>query len=388
MSRRIKELKKTRNVPRISTPKAPPGYRASSRGYVSMGPVSSVATAPVAIGNSIRGSKTLSIPTKDGVTTIGRDFMFTPIGSGTVVTWTSVGGTPLTPAAFSDSSLRQYMQMYQKFKWKRLVVHYITSSPTSANGDVMFYYGKNRASVFINQTSNQLLPLVMSDPNTIIGPQWTNHSAEMDITSDWKSTDYGMTQNVDDDAAGELFLLSKTSTTDSPGYVVFDYEIEFKDRQITPRLLSLPIPRIQYNQANIGKVLGAVSSGNPVFLTNLGTNISSTPSTLPAGFSPGDIYKIIVDLTNSNSSSWVAITPAQLMHSVGGFNVNLSLQDGTTLYLAVGNIGNLKLYTTLDNAVTDTGAILYNVTASVQWALQVWMSLVTNVDATNYNPNY
>lgn len=385
--RSLKRIKSTRNVTPRSPP-APPGYYKKPEGGVTMGPISSITTAPVAIGNSIRGSKTISIPTRNGVDAIGRDFMFTPIGSGSVTTWTMVGGSPLTPAAFSDSTLRQYMQMYQKFKWKRLVVHYITSSPTSSNGDVMFYYGKNRASVFLNQTSSQLLPFVMSDPNTVIGPQWTNHSAEVDITADWKTTDYGMTQDIEDDSTGELFLLSKTSTTDSPGYIVFDYEIEFKDMQITPRLLTLPIPRIQYSQVNIGLTAGVVTNLNTVFTVATGNNLSGSPSIAPTGAVAGDIYKLILDITNSNPAGWVNITASTgFKHSNNGFYNNMVLVDGTTLYSAYAN-SQWQLYTTLANAITGTFPIVYGVTATVTFNMQVWISYVTSLDATNYNPNF
>lgn len=41
-----------------------------------MGPVSSISTAPVAIGNSVRGASCVSKQTPKGVVVMGRDFMF------------------------------------------------------------------------------------------------------------------------------------------------------------------------------------------------------------------------------------------------------------------------------------------------------------------------
>lgn len=357
-------------------------------GKLNFGPVATVNTAPVAIGNSVRGSKTKVITSAAGVTVSGRDFAYTPVGTGTITTWTMSGGTPLTPAAFSDSSLRQYMQMYQRFRWRKLVAHYITSSPTSANGDVMFYHQKNRNSVFLSQTSSQLLPFVMSDPDTVIGPQWTNHSTDLTLQSSWKSTDYGMSSVIDDYSEGDLFLLSKTSTTDSPGYVIFDFVVEFRDLQISPRLLSLPLPRAQWSQANIGATTTAVTADTAVLMAPKGNNLSGTTSILPTGCANGDIYKVIFDVTNSVSGSWVNGTPANPLRSEeGGGYVGVTIVDGTTVY-AVYNGVNFVLYATVEAAFTGGALLAYGAASTITFNYQVWLSLVGTVSSTNLSPNF
>jgi len=274
------QSKKTKRAAKRNSQKTQMRKRSTTSQF---GPVARINTAPVAIGNSVRGSKSNVVKTALGVTVSGRDFAFTPIGTDSVTSWTMVGGTPLTPAAFSDSVLRSYMQMYQKFRWRKLIAHYITSSPTSANGDIMFYLQKDRNSVFLNQTSPQLLPFVMSDENTTMGPQWTNHSAELTLKEDWKLTDYGMHADPDDYAAGDLFLLSKTTTVDSPGYVIFDYVVEFAQLQVSPRLLTLPIPRAQWSQTNVGLTTTAVTASDMWRGTITGNNLSGTAAQLPTG---------------------------------------------------------------------------------------------------------
>lgn len=386
-------MTKVKNNKMKSKKKAVPAKaKRKSTPRVAMGPVTTINTAPVAIGNSVRGARCTSTPTNSGVIVNGRDFMFSPIGSGNVVTWTCVGGAPLTPAAFADSTIRQYMQMYQKFRWKQLVVHYITSSPTSANGDVLFYRGKNRGSVFLSQTSPQLLPLVISDPDTVLGPQWTNHSARMQVTSTWKSTDYGMTDDLEAYADGELFLLSKTSTTDSPGYILFDYQIEFAETQITPRLLSLPLPRILYSQANI-LVSVAVTPASLLSFIFAGSNISGTASVAPTGITQGDIYKVFLDVTNSASASWVNVTPANLMkiRSTSGVTFGdetYTVVDGTTLYAIAATSNLLYLCSNVSGAYVGLPNVYANTTATITANLQCWFSLVGTVNTTNLNPNY
>jgi hypothetical protein len=353
-------------------------------------PVSMITTAPVAIGNTVRATKPVTYPTRDGCIAQGRDFCFAPIGTAGITTWCCVGGTPLTPAAFTDSNLRQYMQMYQKFKWLSCTVHYITSSPTNSSGDIVFYYGKNRDSVFLNQTSNQFLPFVMSDPNTVIGPQWTNHSASLEVTSDWKSTDYGMNDDISEYACGEVFLLSKTTTEDAPGYVIFDYSIEFKDRQITPRLLSLPLPRAQYSQFNLGKSATASTKGNIFFGANTGNNLSNTASAEPVGATVMDVYKCIVDVTNSEPASWVNCTVSNLLqiNSNSSTDAALTIGDGLTIYAVYQTSGVWVLYPNSTSAYAQINHLEFGVTGTLTWNLQLWVSLVGTINTTNLLPNF
>jgi len=362
--------------------------KAKSRPQKQFGAVTSIQTAPVAIGNSIKGAQSQVVQSKSGVIVKSRDFMFSAKGSGAVQTWTMVGGTPITPAVFVDSTLRNYMQMYQKYRWKSLAVHYITSSPTTANGDIMFYHQKNRESVFLNQTSTQLLPFVLNDDDTVIGPQWTNHSVQLHITGKWKSTDYGMTPELEMYADGDVFLLSKTSTIDSPGYVLFDYEVEFQELQISPRLLSLPLPRAQWHQTNFN-VFGTLTtnSTNNFYWNATGNDISGTASTAPPGAANGDIYKVIIDLTNAAAMTNVTATTLFRVPEVNGFNT-VSVQDGTTLY-AVYNGANFIFYPNAVSAFTMAGPLVSGVSnAAVVANLQVWLSLIGTVGNTNFNPNF
>lgn len=357
------------------------------------GPVSSITTAPVAIGNSVKGSSKKITRTADGIRIKGRDFMFSPIGTGSVTTWTVCGGSPLTPAAFADSVIANYQRMYMKFKFHSFVAHYITSSPTSSNGDVLFYYSKDRTSVFLNQTSSQLLPFVLTDENTVMGPQWTNHSAKFLVTGDWKLTDYGMHDGIEEYADGELFLLSKTTTTDSPGYVIFDYDIEFAQESFQPRLLSFPIPRIQWFQlalnpttTNVNKDSTSVSN-----YINVKNNISGGVSTLPTGYTIGDVYKVILDVTNSNPAGWTNITTTNFMDSQIG-NTSQPISDGFTCYGLATAGTTLQLYPTV-NAAFVAGAqgdfYRYGVTnASIDYTLQVWVSFVGTQTSLNNLPNF
>jgi hypothetical protein len=354
------------------------------------GPVSTITTAPVAIGNSVRGSAKQITKTANGVRLRGRDFMFTPIGTlSSVTTWCTVGGTPLTPAAFADSVIANYQRMFMKFRFHSFVVHYITSSATSTSGDIMFYYGKDRSSVYLNQTSSQLLPFVFTDENTVLGPQWTNHSARFSVSGNWKLTDYGMHDGVEEYADGEVFLLSKTVSTDAPGYVLFDYDVEFAQESFQPRLLSFPIPKIQYYQTNIGLNENAITTGTVFNAQPIGNNLSGTAADVPSGVKQGDLYKIVVDLTNSDESSWVNVDSGTLLQiRQGTYGNGCLVTDGFTCYAMLNTSNNFYLFQNAEAAYSGASFMYFNVNATVTFNLQIWMSYIGTTDDIGNRPNF
>lgn len=358
-----------------------------------MTPVSTISKAPVAIGNTIRGTQTIDRMTKIGRQCIGRDFMFTPIAPGAVANWTMIGGCPLSPTAFADSVMRQYAQLYNKFRFLQFTAHFITSSPTSTNGDIMFYYAKNRESVFLNQTSTNLLPFVMSDPNAVLGPQWQNISATFDVDSEWKSLDYGMDDNPAHFAAGELFLLCKTSNTESPGYVLFDYVIEFGEKSIQPRLLSLPITREIYTQLGVGVAAGTTVINTPYALRVAGNNISGAASAYPIGINDGDVYKVIVDTSNSTlGAGSTNVTTSNYGHEIAGSTGGIGMSDGFTCY-AVYNANTNGFYFYLNATAAFSGSpnriFWASATGAITMVLQIWVSYIGSVNFVLANtPNF
>lgn len=388
--------KQNKRAVHVKKPKAP---KQKTRMRNGPGAVSTISTAPVAIGNSITGSESSVKNTANGIIVRGRDFMFTPINTA-LTTWTCVGGTALTPAAFADTTLANYMRVFAKFRFKALMMHYITSSATSSAGDIMMYHAKNRHSVFLNQSSPQLLGFVLSDPDTVIGPQWTNHSALMKVTGNWKSTDYGMNDCIDDFSDGEFFLMAKTAVNSSPGYVLFDYVIEFAEHQLQPRLLSFPVPRIQYYQTNIGltakdvtTALAKNTASGTYSLIVKGNNLSGTTAALPNGVELGDIYKIFIDVTNSVAGSWTACTAADVfLMNIGTGGLAIPLSDGFTCYAVVTNTtsGVIALYqnVTAAYAASAHDAFYFGVSATITFNLQVYMSYVGSLTNRNLIPNF
>jgi len=249
------------------------------------GPVSQISSAPVSMGNSIQGTKPIVHPMKDGVRIQGRDFMFqlANVVSSTQTNWVLAGGCPLIPHAFVASTLRGYASMYSEFTVHGYSFHYVTASPTSVVGDVMFYVNKDRGSALLDTSNSNFMSVVLSDPNTVIGPLWKNHTATYVPTFKTYTTNILNDEPLRDEGPGELFIYSKTginSTIGSPGYVVVDFDITFRTLQTNYRDLTFPIARLKYTQYGLGYAINvAITLGNEaVMRTNTSMLDGSSPS--------------------------------------------------------------------------------------------------------------
>lgn len=356
------------------------------KGAPSFGPVSTITTAPVAIGNSIQGSKPNVIMSVDGCRVTGRDFAFTATSTPASVTgWTLVGGMPLTPSVLASSSLKSYTQMYSKFKINAIAAHYITSSATTQTGDVLFYFERERNGPFIDWTNNSFLPFTLSDPNTILGPQWSNHTAIFRPTTEFKTTDYGVNLDLNEDVCGQLCLFSKTSSASSPGYVILDYDITFKELQVNPRAGVLPISRGQFSPINLSLTATAVTSGTTTVapLYTSGNAVTGATTSSPSGLTPGDIYRVIFDVSNSTitNAAWTNVTTSTLLRYEFGISgdATTSVDDGFTAYGVVEG-STLVLYPTLTNALSGLKPFTYGTTATITFNLNVMISLVAQLN--------
>jgi hypothetical protein len=355
---------------------------------VSFGPVTAVSSAPVAIGNSIRGTKPVVEMSANGCRVRGRDFGFTMDGTVAAATgWTLVGGMPATPCALPSSGLKAYAQMYSYFKFNSITAHYITSSPTSQAGDVMFYYERDRAGPMVDNTGASFLPYVLSDPNTVLGPQWTNHSALIRPDPEFKSTDYGLNHDLNEEANGSIFIFSKTSAANSPGYVIFDYDITFKQHSVNPRNGVLPDIRLQWWNTCIGQTGIAQTSGTTVLLPVFqGNKTSGTAAAAPTGATTGDVYKIIFDVVNSTVSgvnaAWTNVTSSTLARYNGyqaGTSSAITITDGFTCYGTYNNDGELILFADLENALVGNTPFVAGATSTNTYNICCHVSLVTSI---------
>ncbi len=387
-------LKKKVRVPRprrVSVPKAGP-TPPTEKMEKAFGVVGRLATAPVNIGTTIRSVPLTVKQGRDSVILTGRDFVGTLLGVDTTWnSWVFSGGFPVSPSALTASAMKGYFQTYQVFKVRRLVLHYISSSPTSASGDILMLHHDNRGGPYVDHTSSNFMSYALSTPSAILGPQWLNKSVEVvgPDTYGWIQTDLFNAEDVEHQAAGEVLVYTKNTTNgaqaDAPGYLLIDYEIEFGKRMVNPRTVSLPttLGKIWVTSANVSGV--AVTGATILTFPFGGVTYDGTTGVAPAGIATGQIYKIGCD--TSKSSAWTNVSVNTLAVNTSarndaGLTINTQqvvFKVGMTLYgMYDSGTNSLVIYQNYDAALAGN-ALRYGTSATVSWTMPFWMSLVGSV---------
>ncbi len=337
-----KLIKKSQSSAVVVNRAPPPPVRKAGK---AMGPITTIDTAPVSIGNSYRGAAPVVVPTKDGVRVRGRDYFFTlaSVSSGVSTNWVMVGAAPLTPACMAASVLRAYCIGYAEYRFHSTTFHYITTAATSAQGSVLMYVNKERDGPGLNSASTNFLPVVLSDHNTVISPLWTNTSASFMPITEWLQTECGNDEPLKHQAAGELLVYTRSSSTTSPGFILMDYDISFRIMQTNPKSLTFPMPRMKYTQVNLSSSASVTVLTAASFNWNIGTLLDNvTLSSAPVGVSRGDVYKFIFNASNS-SFNGASNTTLIRQTFFAGNTAPVTINDGFTMYIVVGGADQLSL---------------------------------------------
>ncbi len=381
-------LKKSQSSVVVVNRAPPPPIKRSEKRF---GPVTTIDTAPVSIGNSYRGAAPVVVPSRDGVRVKGRDYFFTlaSVSSAVTTNWALVGAAPITPACMAASVLRAYCIGYAEYKFHSLTFHYITTAATSAQGSVLMYVNKERDGPGLNSASTNFLPVVLSDHNTVISPLWTNTSASFIPITEWLQTDVGNDEPLKHQAAGELFVYTKSSSTTSPGFLLMDYDISFRIMQTNPKSLTFPMPRMKYTQVNLSSSASVTTGNAATFAWNTGSLLDNvTLSSAPVGVARGDVYKFVFNAGNSafNGASNTTLIRQTL---IAGNTSSVTINDGFTMFLVVAGGDTNAVYCFPNWLTGETMASPYSwgVTAGLTVQLNGWVSWVGTIGGSELQYN-
>lgn len=361
------------------------------RSQPAFGPVATIDTAPVSIGNTFSGAKPIVIPMSDGVRIKGRDFLVNVANTASTITgWTLVGGAPITPGCMISGALKGYNNSYAKYMINAVAFHYITACTTSDAGSIMVYIGKERSDPALNTSNANFLPVVLSDPHTIISPVWKNCSAVYAPNPVWYPTDTLSSDGLHEQCPGEFFIYTRIPSVDIPGYVIMDYDITFTQMQVNVKSLTFPIARMKYTNVCMTTTLTTASQA-ATYTINLGTLLDgTTTSAAPLGAALGDVYKIIYDKDSSTFSTALE-SSYKVNIGIGGTSsayVYTAAADGFTMYGVLTTVDQMVLYSNYAGAIAGADTLLWTSASSNPSAIQVWMSLVGSVGGQLNQANY
>lgn len=333
-------------------------------------PPLSVASAPVSLGATVRGiTPIVTQGGKDMVRVVGRDFVGALTATGTAANWTLVTGFPLNPNSFQSSILQSYCRIYSKFRFTRIRVLYVTSSATSANGDILVTYVENRSDPHPRCASTSFLNNMLSDESTILSVQWQNQSQDIKLVNNGtKTLALSAQPDLDETSQGEILVYSRTSGTDSPGYFLIDYDVSFYEMGLNPRSGSMPAPRMLYTPftAYLPASLTVVDAPVTLRADAIGWVGGTTITSLATnGAVVGEVFKLSFIVTDGAYGNWTVTTGTKptsanlLTELQGGSGTTLTITDGFTCYMQYAAVDKCTLYATYTGAMTNANPFVH-----------------------------
>jgi len=360
--------------------------------------VSEVDMAPVAIGNTLRSTQAKTLMKNGVVSVVGRDFV-TEIGGigGGITSWCLNGGFPLSPAALVASALRGYFASYQQYRFRRAVVHFITSSPTYTPGDILVLHHDNRGGPKVNHQSANFLSYALSTKAALLGPQWANHSMVVECASEWLNTDLLNSEDVQHQADGEILVYGRATTNvvsgvsnpDSPGFLVLDYVVDFRHMMVNPRVNSLPTALFRWFQTGVKTGSISPAAGDRVLFTAFDQSVTLNAGTGPAGDVGGNIYQVVFDFgrTPTNPNGLNLNTIFAIKQDDGGGLQVFPITNGTTLYLVSFGFPTCELYASYDAVFAGRPMVWLAPQTSVIVGFAIAISLVGSNNAALQQAN-
>jgi hypothetical protein len=320
---------------------------------------------PVTIGTSMVAVKPTSSSTKDGVIVSGREFGSAVYEYNQSSTWQVGAMIPLHPMYFASSVIGNVGRGYERYRWRKLVFHFVTRQPTSVTGEIVITHSEQLLEPCENGAASTFLPRAMTRGNAVIGPLWTNHSLTIQCDDVYRLIDPFINADIDEHVLGEVVAYTLAAVGDTAGYLVMDYTIEFKHTMYSPHSTFLPLASGGGAQYTLLDSSSSPTAGNAVILTNSSMS----------GAVNGTIWKVTLNLASStlatgttNTNAWKLITQSATAVGLAGVGTATNvfgMQEGTTFYVLV-MASQLFVYGSMEAAIAGAGSgqFFYNTTGS------------------------
>jgi hypothetical protein len=323
-----------------------------------------IRTPPVTIGTSIREVNTTTRKTGTGLVLNGRDFVCETSSSTGMVNGASLlSMIPLHPAYYPGTVMGNLSRSYEKYRFLRITLHFVTRAPTSTNGELWMHQVDNINEPVLPGDSTTFNAKVLSSRTALLGPVWMNHSMPLKTDSIFRFVDAFVSTDANDNILGEVRLHCTTASQVGIGFLMWDYELEFQKPFY--QLHTLPIatgPGTLYS--------ATLSSATPTS----GDAFELTQTTLSA-LQVGTVLRISIDTLSSSAptgttfANLLAIATKNYTNSAATLSTSttaVTMSVGFTCYGVVTNSTDITCYGTYDNAVAGaaTGGLYYATTGS------------------------
>jgi len=322
-------------------------------------------SAPNAISNVFTSIPTRTRSIKDGIQVSGREFIATVEGNG--VSSFGLGKSALlSPSFFYGGVLGQLARSYAKYKWSKLVVHYIPKVSTTAIGQIVMCSNENVTFPGPVPEAAAFLSRALVSGNGVMAPLWAPCKMQIPTDNRFRYVDAFTNVDINENVLCELLVYTQISVSAQVGYLWLEYECELKHNMLEPHSTSLPILTGTGQRVSLIHNSAAPTSNNAVQLQDVASTLSAQPF--------GTVYRFVVDLAGSIAPTgttfanmWKVAVQGQTVS--GTFSSNYTANavvGGAVYYLLVASTTNMYVFTSIEAAVAGaaTGQIYTNATGT------------------------
>ncbi len=270
---------------------------------------------------------------------------------------------PIHPAYYTGSVQANMCRTFEQYRYRHVVIHFVTRQPTTVTGQIALCVTREVLEPCENGSNAAFLARVMSRGMCTIGPTWRNHSIAVDCDSSWRNVDAFVGPDYDDNVLAEFQAYTLAGVTDVAGYIIMDYEIEFRKTMYQPHSSSLPLTTGTGTQYTLVDSSSTPTANNSVQLTN------STLTALPNG----TIYRFVISVDQSTLATGTTAANAWYVGTSTFTNTTtlanslstLTISNGQAIYLVVVG-SSLYAYATYEQACAgdSSGTLFYRTTGS------------------------
>jgi hypothetical protein len=339
---------------------------------------------PVSYGHKMKGNPQKVVHSVNGVTISGSEF-----GSNiTLIGATSSGGAPASlfylcgivnvhPAYFSGGILGNTARMYKYVKVNYIKYRWISTVPTSTNGDIVTVYVPDEKEKAINYGATSFLTRIIADKHSEMFSIWEKSSGSCNPEKKKVFSDPTIDMDLNDSFLGDVYVFSSFSSTSIQGYLIIDYSFTFSENMLSLRSARMPYPNWQ--KFAPGLSTNCVDSANQV------ANASVLTSANFPNIQPGDVYKVVIDATATTQATGSTLATMWTYETgYSGTTYYLPIVNGLTVYVQATTNAQFLWYATLEaakvgnTATSLAGAIVYSSNVSAKASYAGYALLVQN----------
>ncbi len=313
--------------------------------------------AKLAVGSKIRSIKPKIRLGSDTARVTGHDLLSAVDGPAAATGPELAVLWPMNPCYLTSTSLSMYTPFYDEYRIRKAVVTFHTKMPTTTSGEIWMTTTDNPTLNLYDTQSVNFVSKLMSTQNAVMGPIWSSLRINLNPKSGYLKTNPLTDASPCDSTAGDFLVYVQSSSTGGVlGYLMLEYDIEFRKRRYTSAssMLSTLSPTLAANVVeNETHVVGA-----PVQLANLSSLTINTGAT-----SRGAVFEIVYDSSTAFPSVW-----ASTIYSTTP--VNLTIKPGQKFYalLVQANASSNPIFRVFTNyasaIVAGSDYLVYNDTGA------------------------